>query len=91
MVKRFDEAFRREVIRVAQTSGLTQRQVAADFGVGLSTLGKWMVKYGDQTGMSQAQLDQQKEIDRLRKENRLLKEEREVLKNAAIFFAAQKR
>lgn len=91
MAQRFDEDFRREVVRVAQTSGLTQRQVAADFGVGLSTLGKWMIKYGDQTGMSQAQLDQQKEIGRLRKENRLLKEEREVLKKAAIFFAAQKR
>ena len=91
MAQRFDEDFRREVVRFAQTSGLPNRQVAADFGVGLSTLGKWLVKYGDQTGMSHAQLDQQREIERLRRENRILKEEREVLKKAAIFFAEQKR
>jgi transposase len=30
------------------------------------------------------------ENDRLRHESRILKEEREVLKNAAIFFAGQK-
>lgn len=89
MAQRFDEDFRREVVRVAQTSGLPQKQVAADFGVGLSTLGKWLIKYGDQTGLSQAQLDQQKEIARLRKALRIAQEERDVLKKAAIFFAEQ--
>ena len=91
MANRFDDDCRREVVRVAQTSGLTQRQVAADFGVGLSTLGKWMVKYGDQTGMRQAQLDQQKEIARLRRELRIAQEERDVLKKATEFFARAKR
>ncbi len=91
MAARFDEDFKHEVVRVAQTSGLSQRQVATDFGIGLSTLGKWLVKYGAQTGMSQAQLDQQNELARLRKENRILKEERDVLKKAAIYFAEQKR
>ena len=30
--------FKQEAVRVALTSGLTQKQVAADFGVGFSTL-----------------------------------------------------
>lgn len=80
MAKRFDEDFQREVVRVAQTSGLLQKQVAADFGIGLSTLGKWLVKFGDQTGMSQAQLDQQKEIARLRRELKIAQQERDILK-----------
>ena len=31
--------FRQEAVRVALTSGLTRKQVAADFGIGFSTLG----------------------------------------------------
>ncbi len=91
MAQRFDDDFKREVVRVAQTSGLPQRHIASDFGIGLSTLGKWLNKYGDQTGLSQAQMDQQKEIARLRKELRVAQEERDILKKAAIFFAEQKR
>jgi len=89
VAQRFDDDFKREVVRFAKTSGLPKRQVAADFGVGLSTLGKWIVKYGDQTGLSHAQLDQQKEIARLRKALKIAREERDVLKKAAIFFAEQ--
>lgn len=90
MAQKFDEDFKREVVRFAQTSGLSQKQVAADFGIGLSTLGKWLVKFGDQTGMSQAQLDQQKEIARLRRELKIAQQERDILKKATAFFASQK-
>lgn len=34
--------FRAEVVRVALTSGLPRRQVAVDFGVGFSTLSRWI-------------------------------------------------
>ncbi|WP_106743592.1 transposase [Yoonia maritima] len=34
--------FRAEVVRVALTSGLPRKQVAADFGVGFSTLSRWI-------------------------------------------------
>lgn len=78
-------------MRVAQTRGSSQAQVAAEFGVGLSSLGKWLAKYGGQTGLSQSDFDQSKEVARLRKELRIALEERDVLKKAAIFFAAQKR
>lgn len=91
MRQRFSEEFKREVVRVAQTSGSSQAQVAAEFGVGLSTLGKWLTKYGGQTGLSQSDLDQSKEIVRLRKELRIAQDERDILKKATAFFASQKR
>ena len=34
--------FRAEAVRVALTSGLPRQQVAADFGVGFSTLSRWI-------------------------------------------------
>jgi transposase len=34
--------FRHEAVRVALTSGLARKQVATDFGVGFSTLSRWV-------------------------------------------------
>jgi transposase len=82
--------FRQEAVRVAQTSGLTRKQVAADFGVGFSTLSKWIQQDRIAPEKPTAQSDLEREIAELRKENRLLREERDVLKKATIFFAGQK-
>ena len=40
------EDFKREAVRLALSSGLTRKQVAADLGIGLSTLGKWIAPTG---------------------------------------------
>ena len=82
--------FRQEAVRVALTSGLTRKQVASDFGIGFSTLSRWVQR--DRTTLSEpsVQSDLEREVAMLRKENRLLREEREVLKKATIFFAGQK-
>lgn len=80
MVQRYDEEFKREVVRVARTSGLTQKRVAEDFGIGFSTLGKWLSQFSGQLGVTDADFDAHDELKRLRKENKILKEEREVLK-----------
>jgi transposase len=75
------EEFRADAVRIALTSGLTRRQVASDFDVGLSTLNKWVTKHRDTDNVSDSDLDLARENDRFRRENRILKEEREILKN----------
>jgi transposase len=82
--------FRQEVVRVALTSGLPRKQVAKDFDIGFSTLGRWIKEARDSVSMSEPQTDLIQENERLRKEVRMLREEREVLKKATIFFAGQK-
>jgi len=82
--------FRQEAVRVALTSGLARKQVAADFGIGFSTLSKWIQQDRKDPEKPSAQSDLEREIAELRKENRLLREERDVLKKATIFFAGQK-
>lgn len=42
MASRPSPEFRGEAVRVALTSGLSRKQVAADFGVGFSTLSRWI-------------------------------------------------
>jgi len=73
------------------TSGLTRKQVAADLGIGMSTLNKWVAQHKHDDLMSDPHDDLHKELARLRKENRILREEREILKKATAFFASQKR
>ena len=79
MVQRYDDEFKREVVRVAQTSGFTHKHVAEDFGIGFSTLGKWLVQYGSQAVLSDVNFDAYDELKRLRKENKTLKDERDIL------------
>ena len=88
-LKRTDE-FRADAVRIARTSGLSRKQVAANLGVGLSTLNKWVTSHRDSEVVSEKDLDLARENERLRRENRILREEREILKKATQFFAGQK-
>ena len=87
MASRPTEEFRAEAVRVALTSGLPRKQVAADFGIGFSTLSRWIQQDRRNPEKPGAQSDLEREIVELRKENRLLREERDVLKKATVFFA----
>ena len=89
MGHRHNEEFRREAVRIAQTSGLTRKQIASDLGIGFSTLSNWVQSMRQEELSSAPQEDLAKENERLRREVRLLKEERDLLKKATVFFAEQ--
>ena len=87
MASRPTEEFRSEAVRVALTSGLPRKQVAEDFGIGFSTLNRWIQQDRHNPEKPTVQSDLEREIAELRKENRMLREERDVLKKATVFFA----
>ena len=87
MASRPTQEFRAEAVRVALTSGLPRKQVASDFGVGFSTLNRWIQQDRRNPEKPSIQSDLEREIAELRKENRMLREERDVLKKATVFFA----
>ena len=89
MIKHSEE-FKQEAVRIALTSGLPRDRVAADSGIGKSTLGKWLAQYRPTDLIPAPQADLARENERLRLENRVLREEREVLKKATQFFASQR-
>ncbi|NVN38520.1 IS3 family transposase [Komagataeibacter swingsii] len=76
------EDFKREAVRIALSSGLSRTRIAADLGIGKSTLGKWIVEYRPTGPTSEPQGDLARENERLRLENRILREEREIPKKS---------
>jgi transposase len=85
----FDEAFKREAVRILATSGRTIREVSSDLGIGNSTLGKWKLAFEEAELMAGPHDDTIKELARLRRENELLRVERDLLKKATAFFAKE--
>jgi len=85
----FTEEFKREAVRLTETSGRTIAQVADDLGIGLSTLTRWKRRYREADLLAGPHEDTTKELARLRKENELLRQERDLLKKATAFFARE--
>ena len=81
--------FREEAVRVALSSNQPRKIVAADFGVSVGSLNRWISQYREQEAVEPND-DTQKELARLRREVRDLREERDILKKAARYFASQK-
>jgi transposase len=86
----YPAAFRAEAVQLVHANGRSLTQVARDLGVHHETLRSWVkqadIDGGRRDGLTTAE---RTELARLRRENRILKEEREILKKAAAFFAAE--
>jgi transposase len=89
--RRFTKEFKEEAVRLAQTSGRPQREIAGDLGIGLSTLVRWIGRSRDGGAVDPAagQSEVTAELKRLRRENEILRQERDILKKAAVFFARE--
>lgn len=88
--KRLTKEFEIEAVRLARTSGRTQRQVAEDLGIGLSTLVRWIGRNRDRSDVDAGPAaDVVEELKRLRRENEVLRQERDILKKATAFFVRE--
>jgi transposase len=86
LTKEFEE----EAVRLAQTSGRTQRWIAGDLGIGRSTLVRWISRRRERRAAAPttaAEGDVTAELKRLRREHEILRQERDILKKATAFFA----
>jgi transposase len=91
MGQTFDKTFKQEAVRLVQTSGKSQRQVAEDLGVAMSTLSRWcteMATNGEQAFVGSGnQQPEAEELRRLRRENEVLRQKRDILKKAVAIFS----
>ena len=88
---RFTREFQDEAVRLALTSGRSQRAIADDLGVNRSTLARWMAEHEDTRPSSATPPNEDvvEELKQLRRENEILRQEREILKKATAFFAKE--
>ena len=87
--RRFTKEFEDEAVR---TSGRSQREIAGDLGIGLSTLVRWIGRSRDRPGGDGTEPvppDVTAELKRLRRENEILRQERDILKKATAFFVRE--
>ncbi len=86
MTKRISEEVKQEALKLVEENGVKIGQVAKEFGIGRSTLDKWLKEYRvcASNGLS---VDEKAELRRLRAENRTLRLEKELLKKATVYFA----
>ena len=82
--------FRREAVQMLR-AGRTPRELAESLGVSQQTLRNWrrqdqLDRHERDDGLTS---DEREELRRLRRENARLKQERDLLKGAAAFFAAE--
>ena len=87
--KRYSEEFKVEAVRQVTDRGYKVSQVAQRLGVTTKSLHDWIKRYGDQGSQHQTITEQQEELRRLKAELRRVTEERDILKEAAAYFASE--
>lgn len=85
--KRYTEEFKLEAIKQVTERGYKVNDVAKRLGITPKSLSDWQKKYGNTDHQHRTITDQQDELRRLKAELRRVTEERNILKEAAAFFA----
>lgn len=89
--KRYTEEFKIEAVKQVTDRGYKIVEVAERLGVTTKSLSDWIKKYGDAGSQHQTISSQQEELRKLKAELRRVTEERDILKEAAAYFASESR
>jgi transposase len=87
--KRYPEEFKIEAVKQVTDRGYRVGEVARRLGVTAKSMHEWIKRYGDSGGQHQAITAQQAELRRLKADLRRVTEERDILKEAAVYFASE--
>lgn len=89
--KSYTPTYRREAAHLVIDTGRTIAEVAREIGVGEQLLGRWVaIERARLDDPPEAlDVDERAELERLRREVSELRMDREFLKKAAAFFAAE--
>ena len=89
--KRYPEEFKIEAMKQVTDRGYKPADVAARLGVTTKSIHDWIKKYGCQSPEQHKVSQQEDELRKLKAELRRVTEERDILKEAAAYFASESR
>lgn len=89
---RYTEEFRRETVRLLESSGRSVSELARELGIQEKSLYRWRARYGSRMPANKQAnaadpAELQAELKRLRQENEVLRQERDILKKAINIFS----
>lgn len=91
--RRFSREFKVEAVRLVVERGVSMAQAARDLGVHANVLRSWVREHRADPQQAFPGVGQQKrddaEVTQLRREVARLKQERDILKEAAAYFAKE--
>lgn len=89
--RNFTEEFKREAVRLVSQPGATKTGIARDLGIGPNLLGQWCRDAEGISGSKAAGTEKVtlEEYERMRRELAKVKTERDILKKALGYFAAE--
>ena len=82
--KSYTEEFKREAVRLMETSGKPIAEIARDLGINDNNLYRWRGVYGNQApaNTNGSVSEMEAELKRLQREVEVLRQERDILKKA---------
>ncbi|ALD92904.1 transposase [Cupriavidus gilardii CR3] len=91
--RKFDPAFKLEVVRMIRDQGLSVAEVCHSMAIGETAVRRWLAQYDaelkGEKGIGRPLTPEQQRIRQLEEENRRLKEDNLILKKASAFFARE--
>lgn len=91
--KRFTPEFKREAVRMLQSSDKAPADIARDLGIHRNQLYKWKEQFGNggsrPAAGTQLRSNGGDELTRLKRELERVKEERDIMRKAAAYFAKE--
>ena len=92
--RQFTDEFKKDTVRLIRESGKTVAEIARDLDLSESAVRNWLTQAEvdeGRGGQGELTTAERQELQRLRRENKQLQMEREILKQAAAFFAKESR
>lgn len=92
MLNKYDNDFKKKIVRLFLQEGRTKKSISKEFSVSVATISNWVKQFRNEcltNEKANLEYDYMKENLKLRKELEEAKKEVDFLKKAAAFFAKE--